>query len=107
MNAMAKLSWYLRREWPSLILSLAAAALVVNGVAAPRGLRDLLILRQDRSQLEASRDRLQHANDALKAQIQRLRSDDKYLQGLIRQELGFVRPDELVYKFGADRPASR
>jgi cell division protein FtsB len=63
------------------------------------GPRDLALLRDHRTRLEAARDRLVADNRGLAEQTQRLQSDDAYLQRLIRRELGYARSDELVYRF--------
>ena len=96
---MAKLSFYLRREWLSLILGGALGALILNCIYGPLGPRDLLILRRDRSQISAKRDQLLAENTELKERVARLRSDNLYVQSMIRRELGYSRPDEFVYRF--------
>jgi cell division protein FtsB len=59
----------------------------------------LLILCRHSSALAGQCNRLLLDNAAIRERIARLKSDDTYLQQLIRQELGYVRPDELVYRF--------
>jgi len=73
---------------------------------APRGVRDLIVLRQHRVRLERVRQDLRAEQAALQTQVQKLRSDDRYLQSLIRRELGFARPDELIYRFKSEPQAS-
>ena len=82
------------------IVTVAASALVGSD-----GVKRLLLLRAERQELgEAAVRRLQD-NAALRAEIARLRSDPKYLEGLARERLGLVRPDEMVYRFlDADAP---
>ena len=106
MTQMFRLSLYLRREWLSLILGAVLAALVANCLTGSLGPRDLLALRRNRAQLESTRDQLLVENTELKARLVKLRSDDTYLQRLIRQELGYSRPDEFVYRFSDFRPAT-
>jgi len=106
MTQMFRLSLYLRREWLSLILGAVLAALVANCLTGSLGPRDLLALRRNRAQLESTRDQLLVENTELKARLVKLRSDDNYLQRLIRQELGYARPDEFVYRFSDFKPAT-
>ena len=106
MSQMFRLSLYLRREWLSLILGAVLVALVTNCLTGTLGPRDLLALRRHRVQLESTRDRLLVENTQLKARLAKLRSDDTYLQRLIRQELGYARADEFVYLFSHFRPAT-
>jgi cell division protein FtsB len=96
---MGKLSIYLRRMWLNLILSAVFLLLVISCWVAPLGPRDLVLLREHRTSLEAVRDHLIAANRELADRAQRLQSDDAYLQRLIRRELGYARADELVYRF--------
>ncbi|MFZ0887903.1 MAG: septum formation initiator family protein [Candidatus Binataceae bacterium] len=103
---MTRLSAWLRREWLSLILGAAVVVLILNCLMAPRGVGDLLVLRAHGMDLEARVKRIRTENSDLGTRVQKLRSDDHYLQQMIRTELGFARPDELVYRFapgGAER----
>jgi cell division protein FtsB len=105
---MAKVSLRMRRVGLNLILGAVLVLLVVSYIAAPLGPRDLALLRNRRTQLEAARDRLIADNTELAARTQRLQSDDAYLQRLIRRELGYARADELVYRFPySDRITNR
>jgi cell division protein FtsB len=76
--------------------------LVLSGLLGKLGARDLLALRHDRAALEAHRDQLAADNAEFRTRVQKLRSDDRYIESLIRRELGYARPDELVYKFADD-----
>ena len=105
MAAMSRLSFHLRRQWPSLALGGVLLILVVNGIWGPLGPRDLLTLRQHRVALETQRQVLLDRNATLRTSVQKLRSDDRYLEHLIRRELGYARSGELVYKF-ADEPSA-
>jgi cell division protein FtsB len=105
-GAMAKLAFLIRREWLSVILGAILIALAGGAIAGPLGPHDLAALRSHRTALETRRAELLADNAALKEKIQKLRSDNHYVEGLIRRELGYARPGELVYKFAdtADNP---
>ena len=96
---MRHLSLCFRRQWLSLILAVVLGGLAISGLWRSSGPRDLLVLRLHSSALMGKRDRLVQDNAASRERIARLNSDDDYLQRLIRQELGYVRPGELVYRF--------
>ncbi len=96
---MAHVSAGLRRQWPSLILAMLLVGFVADGLCGSFGLRDLLVLRQHSAGLENEREKLLLDNNALRNRIAKLKSDDVYLQQLIRQELGYARPGETVYRF--------
>ena len=96
---MVRLGFYLRREWLSLSLAAIVAALVLGCLYGRPGPRDLLTLREKREELTTLRNQKVAENAELKVRIARLRSDEAYLQRLIRHELGYARPDEFVYRF--------
>jgi cell division protein FtsB len=99
MNEMFRLCNWLRREWANLMLSAVLVALLGNALLAAMGPRDLLLLRERRSELEEKRAGLMLQKAELETSVQNLRSNDRYIEHLIRRELGYARPDELVYKF--------
>ena len=98
---MAYLSNYLRRLWPTLILAVATAGLAFDCVKGPMGVRDLIALRHHQTRLETVRDELRAENEGLAGRVTSLKSDDRYLERLIRRELGYARSDELVYRFSS------
>lgn len=99
MLLVRRVSLYLRREWLTLTLAAFAALLALDFAFAPLGLRDLLALRAERARLEAAHSRLLESNTALKIKVRRLRSDNHYIERLIREQLGYARPGEIVYRF--------
>ncbi len=103
MGAMAKVRFYVRREWLSLALGAVLTLLAVDFVAGPLGPRDLLALRAHQLSLVHVRQHLLAENAVLRNRIGKLRSDDAYLERLIRHELGYARSDELVYRFSSDK----
>jgi cell division protein FtsB len=90
-----------RREWLSLILGAVLIVFSLSLLYGPLGPHDLLALRRHRRALEAQRATLVERNRKLGADVQKLRSDNRYLEHLVRRELGFTRSDEIVYKFAA------
>ncbi|MCL5043791.1 MAG: septum formation initiator family protein [Deltaproteobacteria bacterium] len=84
----------------SLALGLALVLLGSNLLLARNGLKDLVILHGYQQKLALERELLARKNQELRDQSRRLRSDDSYLEAVIRSELAFVRPDEIVYIFG-------
>src|SRR5438309_9623641 len=104
---MLRLSLYVRRQWLSLILLLVLIGLLANGLMGHPGPRDLMVLRARGAEFEAQRARLAARNADLRTNVQNLRSDNRFLERLIRQELGYARSDELVYKFAADNSTAK
>ncbi len=85
----------------------AALGLAIVGVAASvllgeQGIAHLLRLRGERRALGQTAFALMERNARLRDEIRRLRTDDFYLEGLARRQLGLVRPNEFVYRFHRD-----
>ena len=93
---------YLRGRWLTLALIGVCGLLAADFVSGPSGLRDLIALRERRAQLEAAHRELLKSNAELRVKLGRLGHDDRYLERRIREELGYVRPDELVYRFATE-----
>jgi cell division protein FtsB len=106
IQKMYRLREWLRHESLALMLGVALVVVCLNCVLAPHGVRDLLVLRHARAQLEAERERVQAENRDLQGTIEKLQSDDAYLQRLIRKELGLARPNELIYRFSSDNSSA-
>lgn len=106
MILVIRLTMYLRREWLTLVLAVACALLAMDFVAGPSGIRDLIVLRGRRAQIETVHQELLKSNATLKLKLVRLRTDDRYLEQRIREQLGYVRPGELVYRFATDTPSA-
>jgi cell division protein FtsB len=62
-------------------------------------------LAREAVRLEERRQALVRANAALAEEIQRLRTDDQYLEQLARQELGMLRPGEMELVIVPQTPA--
>ena len=62
------------------------------------GLLDYLKLKRRMVVMDVSLKGLQDENIALKGEIERLRTDDRYLEEVARQKFGFIREGEKVYR---------
>ena len=84
-----------RRFWPHLML-FAACVLLVNGLFGERGLADTIRARRAYRTASRDLDRLKQDNAALREQARRLRDDPGTIESVAREELGLVRPGEIV-----------
>ena len=96
------------RERPSLFRHLRLAvvfllALIVASVMGNRSLLKIYQMHRNRAALEREIDQLTATNASLAAEVRILRTDPARVEAIAREELGLVRPGELVYEF---RPAS-
>jgi len=82
-------------RWAILVvLGLALVSIVGN-----RGLIRLYHLRQEQAALAREIDQLGAANAALAEEVRALRTDPSRLEAIAREDLGLVKPNELVFQF--------
>jgi cell division protein FtsB len=70
-----------------------------------RGLYQIYRFRHDRIKLEQENARLIAENARLTRTIDRLQHDPVLIQDLIRQELNFVKRNEIIFQFPPEKPA--
>ena len=64
-----------------------------------RGLMDLVRARHQAEALKAETTRIRDENAHLSEEIRLLQTDPAYVERLAREELGMVKPGELVFQF--------
>ena len=97
------------RDRPSLLRHLRLAilfllALVVASVVGNRSLLRLYHMHRERAALEREIEQLTAANAALAEEVRTLRTDPARVEAIAREELGLVKPGELVYEFRTTTP---
>jgi len=70
------------------------------------GFYNVFRFRQDWLRLEQENARLAAENDRLGRSIDRLQHDPEYIQDRIRQELNFVKKNELIFQFPPEKPVT-
>ncbi|NVJ10510.1 septum formation initiator family protein [Myxococcus sp. AM001] len=85
-----------RRKFLVVAVGVAAALSLVSVVDA-KGFRRYLSLRQDVESVQARNRSLSTQNEALRKEIAALRKDPAALERAVREELGFVKPGELIF----------
>jgi cell division protein FtsL len=94
-----------RRRTVQMLLVFVTVVLVINALVGDRGLMETLRARQQHQELAASIDRLRAENGRLREEVQRLSSDPAAIEALARQELGLIRPGELLFIIRDAKPA--
>lgn len=99
--------------FPKRFKTLAVATAVALGVClffavfGNGGVVHLWRLQRRQADLEAVAYALAQENQRLRDHLERLERDDRYLERLARERLGWIKPGEIVYRTNARRPASR
>jgi cell division protein FtsB len=84
-----------------MVAAVLAGVLSLASVADARGFRRYLLLRQDVEALQERNRALAQQNEALLREINALRKDPAALERAAREELGYVKPGELVFHLEA------
>jgi len=85
----------LTRKYAVLVAVLAFVFIILF---SEHGLVDYIKLRRQLGAVSQSIGKLESENVQLKAQVDRLQKDDRYLEELARQKYGFIREGEKVYR---------
>lgn len=83
------------RRYGILALSLAFLFVILF---SENGLLDLLRMKRQIRNIEATVKSLEQENTRLKGEIELLKTDDKYLEEMARKRFGFIREGEKVYR---------
>ena len=86
-----------RRRAINYTLVFITIVLVVDALVGDKGLLETIRARKQYAEVAAGLRALQHENNELRDQIRRLTDDPETIESVARQELGLVRPGELVF----------
>ncbi|MEP7010449.1 MAG: septum formation initiator family protein [Acidobacteriota bacterium] len=92
------------RRLPLIGAALAALLLLLAGLAGAKSLRDLKAAHERERNLEDRISATHDQIDSLRNRIVRLRSDPGLLERLAREELGFVRPKDVIIELPMPAP---
>ena len=86
-----------RRRTLQMLLVFVTLVLVINALVGERGLTETLRARKQHQDLVTSIERLRTENARLRDEARRLRSDPSTIEALARQELGLIKPGEMLF----------
>ena len=86
-----------RRRTLQMLLIFVTLVLVINALVGERGLMETLRARQQHHDLVSSIDKLKTENARLREEARRLRTDPGTIEALARQELGLIKPGEMLF----------
>jgi len=87
----------LRRRGLQLLLVFVTLVLVIDALIGDKGLTESQNARRQYRELQASLDQLRRDNTALREETRRLKEDPATIESLARQELGLIKPGEIVF----------
>jgi cell division protein FtsB len=108
MQSLATLS---RKHKAAVLIGIVLLVLVaVSAVVGSRGWLHLRRLESEQAQMEALVVGLQRQNESVEEHLRRLGNDDAYLEKTVRERIGWVKPNEMLYRssgVGAGEPEGR
>jgi cell division protein FtsB len=87
----------LRKRGLHLLLIFVTLVLIVDALVGEKGLMQSMNARRQYRQLQASLEDLRRENDGLREETRQLKEDPATIESLARQELGLIRPGEIVF----------
>jgi cell division protein FtsB len=97
----------LRRKLLNIVLGFAAAVLLIDALVGEKGLLEGLRARQEYEEAEATLRALRAENARLRDRMRRLNEDRSAIEALAREELGYIRPGEVLFIIRDASPAAR
>jgi len=73
--------------------------IVVLFIVSSKGFRNLIKRKIELSKIEKELLQIEEENKQLTNEIRMLEKDKTYQEYLIRRELGYIKPDEIEYRF--------
>ncbi len=85
-----------RRNWLTPVLAFAVCVLLVEALFGDSGVAGLVRARREYRELSAGLARVTEENAGLREQARRLHDDPAMIEEIARQDLGLVRPGEIL-----------
>lgn len=86
-----------RRRGVHLLLGFVTLVLIIDALVGEKGLLESMRARRQYQELAVSLDGLKRENARLREEARRLLQDPAAIESLAREELGLIRPGEIVF----------
>ena len=93
---------YLNSMYGFLVLLGCVFSIVIFSCFGERGLMNVLSMRQELQKIQGYNKSLEQENESLKEYNRLLKIDTHYIEKIAREELGLLKPGEVVYFFESD-----
>jgi cell division protein FtsB len=96
-----------RRKILNVLLGFATVVLLVDALVGEKGLMERMRARRHLQEQAAVVDALKSENARLRESARRLRDDPSAIEAVAREELGLIKPGEMLFILRDVKPASR
>ena len=86
-----------RRRLLNALLAFATIVLLVDALVGDKGLVERMRARRQYAAEAAALEAVRHENAVMREKIIQLKNDPKAIESLAREEMGFIRPGELLF----------
>ena len=94
-----------RKRWLVLLAALAIL-IAVSSVVGKKSVVKVLRMSKTRTELQQEITRLKQVNEGLTREIQSFANNPGQVEVIAREDLGLVKPGEIVYQFSPPRPTT-
>jgi cell division protein FtsB len=86
-----------RRKLLNVLLGFITVVLLVDALVGEEGLMDRLRAREEFAKAAAALEALKHENAAMREEKRRLQEDPTMIEAIAREQLGLIRPGEMMF----------
>lgn len=94
----------IRRRTVHWLLVFVTLVLVTDALVGEKGLIESMRARRQHREVAASLDALRRENARLRENVRRLRDDPGAIESLAREQLGLIRPGEVLFIIKDEKP---
>jgi cell division protein FtsB len=95
----------LKRRTVHVLLLFVTVVLVVDALVGEKGLIESMRVRRQYRDVASSLDALRRDNIRLREDARRLREDPAAIESMAREQLGLIRPGEILFIIKDEKPA--
>ena len=85
------------RRWIHFVLIFVTIVLVVDALVGDKGLMESMRAREQYREVAASLEASRRENARMREEVRRLKEDPAAIESLAREELGLIRPGEVLF----------
>lgn len=94
-----------RKRW-LIVIAVLAIAIAASSVVGKKSLVKVIQMNKTRTELQQEITRLKQGNEGLTREIRSFANNSGQVEAIARDDLGLVKPGEIVYQFGPPGPST-